>query len=287
MTAHYKLLLTVALAGLLQAAGARGAAPLPNYAQDKTLGVGSCASSLCHGAMETWKGSNVLQNEYVTWSRSDKHHLRAYAVLLSERSKEIAKKLNLPRPAHLAAECLDCHAHNPRHFDKGFRISDGVACEACHGGAERWIKSHVEPDATHAKNLANGMYPHRERRRARAALPVLPPRHAPEVRHPQDHGGRAPAHELRARYLHPDRAGAFPRSTKTGRSARAAGMACARGRSGRPSPRSSSWSSCAARAGATGCSPSWCSSTAIRAITRWRTGATRPRARGRAGASCA
>ena len=163
MTAHYKLLLTVAVAGLLDAASARGAAPLPNYAKDKTLGVGSCASSLCHGAMETWKGSTVLQNEYVTWSRSDKHHLRAYAVLLNARSKEIAKKLNLPKPAHQTTECLDCHTHNPRHFDKGFSISDGVACEACHGGAERWIKSHVEPGASpaakHKENLAKGMYP--------------------------------------------------------------------------------------------------------------------------------
>src|SRR5262249_21387843 len=107
MTAYRKLLLTLAAAGLLlQPAVVRGAAPLPNYAQDKTLGVGTCSSSLCHGAIETWKGSHVLQNEYVTWSRSDKHH-RAYSVLLNERSKEIAKKLNLPRPAHLTTECLD------------------------------------------------------------------------------------------------------------------------------------------------------------------------------------
>src|SRR5262249_21252187 len=67
--------------------------------------------------------------------------------------------LNLPRPAYQTQECLDCHTHNPRHYDKGFRLSDGVQCEACHGPAERWLKSHVEPDATHAKNVANGMYP--------------------------------------------------------------------------------------------------------------------------------
>ena len=35
----------------------------------------------------------------------------------------------------------------------------GVRCEACHGGAERWIKSHAQRDATHAANLALGMYP--------------------------------------------------------------------------------------------------------------------------------
>jgi hypothetical protein len=38
-------------------------------------------------------------------------------------------------------------------------MSDGVACETCHGPAQRWIRTHVEPDATHAKNIANGMYP--------------------------------------------------------------------------------------------------------------------------------
>jgi hypothetical protein len=155
---YRKLLAALAAACLLGAGGAGGAATLPHYSKDRTLGVGSCASSLCHGAIETWKGSSVLQNEYVTWSRSDKHH-RAYTVLLNERSKEIAKKLALPRPAHQSDVCLDCHAHNPKNRDKGFAISDGVSCEGCHGPAERWLRSHVEPDATHAKNLANGMYP--------------------------------------------------------------------------------------------------------------------------------
>ena len=160
MTALYKLLMTVTVAGLLQAAAANGAAVLPQYAHDKTLGVGSCASSLCHGAIETWKDSHVLQNEYVTWSRSDKH-ARAYAVLLSDRSKEIAKKLALPEPAHKSDLCLDCHTHNPKpaQRSKGFQITDGIACEACHGPAERWVRSHVETGVTHANNLVRGMYP--------------------------------------------------------------------------------------------------------------------------------
>jgi len=38
-------------------------------------------------------------------------------------------------------------------------LSDGVGCEACHGGAEEWIKSHAAEGATHADNLARGMYP--------------------------------------------------------------------------------------------------------------------------------
>ena len=160
MIARYKLLLTIAAVALLQVSAAYGAAVLPQYSHDKTLGVGSCASSLCHGAVETWRDSNVFQNEYVTWSRSDKH-ARAYAVLLNDKSKAIAKKLALPKPAHESDVCLDCHTHNPKPAQRtqGFQIADGIACEACHGPADRWVKSHVEPGATHANNVARGMYP--------------------------------------------------------------------------------------------------------------------------------
>jgi hypothetical protein len=150
---------TVALLAVVSLhAGA--AAPLPHYSKDKTVGVASCASSLCHGAIETWKDSNVLQNEYIIWSRVDKH-ARAYAVLLNERSKEIARKLGLKEPAHRADVCLDCHAHNvpAARRGEGFVLADGVTCEACHGPAERWLKRHVEPTASHADNIAHGLFP--------------------------------------------------------------------------------------------------------------------------------
>lgn len=136
------------------------AATLPQESRDKSLGMGSCASSLCHGAVETWKQSNVLQNEYVTWSRRDKH-ARAYTVLLNDRSKEIARKLELPEPAHRSALCLDCHAHNVPEPRRGehFVLSDGVTCETCHGPAGRWIDSHVARGNTRKENIARGMYP--------------------------------------------------------------------------------------------------------------------------------
>jgi hypothetical protein len=160
MTGHYKLLMTVAVTGLLEVAVARGATPLPDRSPDETLGTGSCAGSLCHGSIEPWRNSSVLQNEYVTWSRSDPH-ARTYAVLLNERSREIARKLALPAPAHKSDLCLDCHTYNPKpaRRGEGYRATDGVSCEACHGPAQRWIKSHVEPRATHADNLAHGLYP--------------------------------------------------------------------------------------------------------------------------------
>lgn len=137
-----------------------GGAPLPDQSPHRSLGVGSCASSSCHGAAETWKGSNVLQTEYHSWLRGDKH-ARAYAVLLNERSREIAAKLGLKEPAHRAAVCLDCHAHNVPAARRGkeFALADGVGCEACHGPAERWIRRHVEAGASHTANLADGLYP--------------------------------------------------------------------------------------------------------------------------------
>lgn len=153
---HYLILLIL---NLFLTNAAWAGSVLPQYAQDKSLGVASCASSLCHGSIETWKDANVLQNEYVTWVRTDKH-ARAYSVLLNNTSKEIAKKLGLKQPAHQSNVCLDCHAHNPQpaQRDEKFSLTDGVSCEACHGPSERWIKSHVENRATHEDNLAKGLY---------------------------------------------------------------------------------------------------------------------------------
>lgn len=150
----------LAAAALCASAAQVVGAPLPDESPHKSLGVGSCASSSCHGAAEAWKGSNVLQTEYHSWLRGDKH-ARAYSVLLNERSREIAARLGLKEPAHRAAVCLDCHAHNvpAARREKEFALADGVGCEACHGPAERWIRRHVEPGATHAANLADGLYP--------------------------------------------------------------------------------------------------------------------------------
>ncbi len=154
--------LAMALGLLLAALCAQAQqAPLPYEAKAKNLGVVNCASSLCHGSITEWKGSNVLQNEYVTWSRVDKHALRANQVLKNEKSQRIARNLGLRQPAHEAKICVDCHGYNPPEELRGerFKASDGVSCEACHGPSEHWIKSHVAPGATHADNVSNGLYP--------------------------------------------------------------------------------------------------------------------------------
>lgn len=153
--------LAATLAAAALAAQAADRPPLPYEAKGTHLGVVNCASSLCHGSISEWKGSNVLQNEYVTWSRVDKHALRAAQVLTGERSRRIAANLGLKQPAHEAKVCVDCHGHNPPAERRGerFKASDGIGCEACHGPAEGWIRSHVAPGATHERNVADGLYP--------------------------------------------------------------------------------------------------------------------------------
>lgn len=130
-------------------------APRPDNAH---LGVASCSGNNCHGATERPAQSRVPGNEYIIWSKQDKHHI-AYAVLLEDRAIKMARALGLPDAAN-AKICLDCHADNVAANLRGpqFQISDGVGCEGCHGGASGWLGSHIAR-APHAQNVANGMYP--------------------------------------------------------------------------------------------------------------------------------
>jgi hypothetical protein len=147
---------------LIVAPGAFAVPPLPHQSPHPSVGTVNCASSNCHGqaAARDPSVSPILQNEYTTWMRLDKH-ARAYSVLLNDQSRRIARNLGLKEPAHEARLCLDCHAHNPPAALKGERhtVSEGVGCEACHGPAEKWIKSHTLAGATHADNIARGLYP--------------------------------------------------------------------------------------------------------------------------------
>jgi hypothetical protein len=156
-TIHISFLLCVLS---ISNAFAQDKTPLPYHSKDASVGVVNCASSLCHGSITEWKDSDVLQNEYVTWSRFDKH-ARAYNILLNEKSQSIAKKFGLGVAPQKSKLCLDCHAHNVPETNRGerFKLTDGVTCEACHGPAGRWLSSHVEPGATHAMNIQNGLYP--------------------------------------------------------------------------------------------------------------------------------
>ena len=150
------LVLGLVLAHSVQAAPTA----LPNVAPDQTIGTINCASSTCHGSIAPWNESNVLQNEYTTWSRLDRHS-KSYSVLLNKQSQRIAKNLGLPQAAHESKICLDCHSHNPEAKSRGPRhvVADGVGCEACHGPAGKWVTSHTVANVPHAENVANGLYP--------------------------------------------------------------------------------------------------------------------------------
>ena len=157
-TEAMKRLMRTGAALLLLAAGSVGA-ELPQYDERVHEGVATCASSVCHGSATERGGTSVLQNEFTTWTRYDKH-AGAYAILLNDESVRIASNLGLPN-AHEADICLNCHADNVPVAMRGeeFQLTDGVGCEACHGGSEQWISTHTADAASHADNIANGLYP--------------------------------------------------------------------------------------------------------------------------------
>jgi hypothetical protein len=99
-------------------------------------------------------------------------HSRAHAVLGSERSRAIARRLGLPGGEATRAEmCLGCHATPAPASRRGprFQMSDGVGCEGCHGPAGNWLASHYAVGGTHASNVARGLVP-LEQPRARAGV---------------------------------------------------------------------------------------------------------------------
>jgi hypothetical protein len=121
-------------------------------------GTGSCSSSNCHGSVNPLKGSRVLQNEYYTWLKHDPHS-KAFTVLTQPDARKMAHNLGLGDPTK-EPTCLTCHStyvpDTAKHGDR-YTLEDGVSCESCHGPAEGWLASHTAADATHQKNLQNGL----------------------------------------------------------------------------------------------------------------------------------
>lgn len=158
-----KIVRCVGLLGVALMTATAHAAELPESSAEKHLGVATCAASQCHGSAIPRDATGVLQNEYVTWTQSDPHS-KAYEVLGNEQSRLIAARLGIGS-AREASICLDCHADNVAADKRGekFQISDGVGCEACHGGAEKWLSTHYNaPEVTHANNLSAGLFPNED-----------------------------------------------------------------------------------------------------------------------------
>jgi hypothetical protein len=122
-------------------------------AQDaRFIGAGGCSGSNCHGgtAAASEKDSRIWGNEYAIWSLNDKHS-KAYQVLSEPRSKRMAEVLRIAN-AQTEARCTVCHAVGSTEKSR----SDGVACEACHGAAEKWLGPHTQTNS-HASSVAAGM----------------------------------------------------------------------------------------------------------------------------------
>ena len=140
------------------------------------VGVASCGGTTCHGRSEANPpngGPPVRQDELMIWQDPASPagaHSRAFAVLGSPRSREIARRLGLPNnDATRAPMCLGCHATPAPQAQRGprFQLSDGVGCEGCHGPAGGWLASHYAVGGTHANNVQRGLVP-LENPRARA-----------------------------------------------------------------------------------------------------------------------
>jgi hypothetical protein len=137
------------------------AADEPEHHGNKHLGVATCSSNPCHGKVSAQTGGDVAQNEAHIWWQYDDHHL-AFISLSNDSSRRIAAKLGLKDPTDPKTPmCLNCHADNVPSALRGakFQLRDGVTCEACHGGAEQWIKTHAQKSEPHSANVAHGMYP--------------------------------------------------------------------------------------------------------------------------------
>jgi hypothetical protein len=148
---------TLALALLLS--GVAPAAEIPG----QYVGPAACSSNNCHGSVAPRTDSATsLQNEYVTWYKSDRH-AKAYASLLTDRGLRIGRLLGMAdasaepatwieRGSH-PERCLECHT-----LDRpGLKHEDGVSCEACHGPAGGWLTKHTERGWEPAQSLPLGM----------------------------------------------------------------------------------------------------------------------------------
>ena len=126
------------------------------------LGVGTCAGSTCHGRQEA-TGAVVRQDELMHWqdrSSPAGAHSRAWTVLAQPRARNMGLRLGIGDVQH-APQCLGCHSE-----PQSARLSDGVGCEGCHGGAGGWLSIHKavgtagangDERARHLANVAHGM----------------------------------------------------------------------------------------------------------------------------------
>ena len=109
-------------------------------------GTASCAAAACHHGAGN---PGVKGSEYSTWVSRDPH-TRAFTVLYETPSLQMHQRLRKLKSIEDATPftdklCLNCHVYHgidaAAKSDR-FAAIDGVACEACHGPAEKWLAAH-------------------------------------------------------------------------------------------------------------------------------------------------
>ncbi|OYU16521.1 MAG: hypothetical protein CFE37_00545 [Alphaproteobacteria bacterium PA4] len=156
MVAVFASLVLAAPAGLRAAA-----TPAAQHDSVPHLGVASCGGSTCHGRQEA-TGPRVRQNERLTWADPASltgAHARAWKILGAPRARAIGDRLGIA-DVSASRDCTACHGDPAPNRGAQFQQSDGVGCEACHGGAggkAGWLAGHAA-GASHADNVANGLW---------------------------------------------------------------------------------------------------------------------------------
>jgi len=111
-----------------------GASDLPKY-------TGSYACGTCHRG----EGYGF---QFSKWRMSA--HARAYAVLGTERARDIARQQGLTEDPQSSPACLKCHTsayHDPAGGQTdAYWIYEGVGCEACHGAGSRYAPDAIMRD---------------------------------------------------------------------------------------------------------------------------------------------
>lgn len=117
------------------------------------VGAVTCQSSMCHG------GASPSRNQFTIWSHAD-FHSRSYATLVTARSVQIAAGAGI-ESATTNARCTICHAPADQLFASNtastVNVTEGVSCEACHGGAASWLRSHTRYDLSYTDKVHDGM----------------------------------------------------------------------------------------------------------------------------------
>ncbi len=125
------------VSGAIAPAGAGQQAARPKYA-------GSAACGKCH------RGPG-MGHQYSLWRMSP--HARAWAVLGTPRSYEIAARKGLRGEPLSHPECLKCHStgYGGAHLASS-TVDEGVGCEACHGPGSDYMAEAIMRDPRAARS---------------------------------------------------------------------------------------------------------------------------------------